>query len=63
MIVDLPTHIGSLEKKYDGLRRAARALKIDASYLHRLKTGEKKNPSAMVLWRLGLRRKVIYVAK
>ena len=60
---NLSQHIKGLESKYGGLRKASRALKLDAGYLCKLKSGEKKNPSALTLWRLGLRRKVIYVLR
>lgn len=39
---------------YGSVRRAGRALNIDAAYLHRLMTGEKVNPSKVVLKKLGL---------
>lgn len=38
----------------------ARVTQIDAAYLSRLATGEKKSPSKETLRRLGLRAVVIY---
>jgi len=52
--------IESNEVKYGGLRAAATALGIDPAYLSRLKSGEKKNPSADVLAALGLERYSYY---
>lgn len=43
------------------LRHMADMLGIDHTYLHRLRTGEKTEPSDEVLRKLGLRRVVYYV--
>jgi hypothetical protein len=43
-------------KRHGSLRAAARALRIDAGYLSRLRVGFKAQPSAAVLRKLGLRR-------
>jgi transcriptional regulator with XRE-family HTH domain len=42
------------------LREMAAHLGIDHTYLHRLRTGEKTEPSDEVLRKLGLRRVVTY---
>lgn len=42
------------------LREMAGHLGIDHTYLHRLRTGEKTEPSDEVLRKLGLRRVVYY---
>jgi hypothetical protein len=53
--------IAELERQHGGLRKTARVLQVDAAYLYRLKIGEKKNPSAALLRKLGLKRTVVYV--
>ena len=58
--ITLHQRILDLESRYGGLRRAARAIKIDAAYLLRLKTGTKKNPGAWTVFKLGLKRTVVY---
>ena len=58
--VTLSKRIAQLERTHGGLRKAAWAIKIDATYLLRLKSGEKKNPSAWTLRKLGLQRVVVY---
>jgi hypothetical protein len=45
---------------YGGLRAAARATGIDAAYLSRLRDGQKVEPSAETLDKLGLKKVVIY---
>lgn len=57
----LSGRVRMLETQHGGLRAAARATGIDAGYLKRLRDGEKTNPSAATLAKLGLRREVIYV--
>ena len=57
----LPDRVYTLETQYGGLRSAARATGVDAGYLKRLRDGEKTNPSAATLAKLGLRKEVIYV--
>lgn len=44
-----------MEQHHGSARAAAEAYGIDPGYWHRLKTGEKDNPSAEILERLGLR--------
>lgn len=56
----LPEHIERLVAIFGSLRNAADALDIDHAFLHRLRTGEKTNPSDKTLARLGLRRVVTY---
>jgi len=46
--------------QHGGLRAAARAMKISASYLARLRDGIKHAPSDRVLTKLGLVREVTY---
>lgn len=50
--------INELEAQHGSLRAVARALRIDAGYLSRLKAGKKLDPSDAVLKKLGLRRMV-----
>ena len=52
--------VEELIMEFSGLRRAARLLNIDPAYLHRLRMGQKKNPSQFILSKLGLRRVVSY---
>ena len=49
-----------LVNQHGGVRRAARALGLDAAYFLRLLRGEKDNPSAAVLRKMGLKRVVTY---
>lgn len=58
--ITIRRRIEELEIYYEGLRRASRVLKIDVGYLHRLKTGKKNNPGAVVLRKLGLKKVIIY---
>ncbi len=46
--------------RFRSLRQAARALRIDPSYLLRLSTGEKTNPSIATLRKLGIEQLVRY---
>ena len=48
--------IESRIRKHGGLRAAAKAMDMDPSYLLRLMTGEKTNPSRKTLAKLGLVR-------
>jgi hypothetical protein len=61
--VDLRTYVAMLIRQHRGLRKAARALELDPAYLHRLKTGEKTNPSKAVLRKLGVCAVVTYQAR
>lgn len=42
--------------KHKGLRKAAKAIKIDPGYLSRIRNGLKTSPSDAILKRLGLAR-------
>ena len=52
--------ISELEKQHGSLRAAAKVLGCDAGYLSRLRSGEKGNPSAILLKRMGLKRVIAY---
>lgn len=54
----LTERIQQLKEKHGSIRAAARALKVDHAYLYRLYTGEKTEPSAATLRKLGIRRYV-----
>jgi hypothetical protein len=53
--VTLRERIDELVAQHGSLRAAARATRVEASYLLRLHNGEKKSPSDLVLSRLGLK--------
>lgn len=57
----LAERILELIAQHDGIRPAARVLGIDPAYLLRLYDGEKTNPSAVILKKLGLKKVVTYV--
>lgn len=59
--MSLKGRVRYLERMHGGLRAAARATGIDPAYLLRLRNGEKVNPSAATLEKLGLRKEVTYV--
>ncbi len=61
MSMTLHDRIAEIEERCGGLRKAARVLEIDPAYLYRLKTGKKKNPSLLILRKLGLKREIVYV--
>jgi len=52
--------VDELVNQHGGVRKAARALQIDAAYLLRIGKGEKVNPSAAILRKLGLRKVTTY---
>ena len=56
----LAVRISELEQQHGSLRAAAKVLGCDAGYLSRLRSGEKENPSAILLKRIGLRRVISY---
>jgi hypothetical protein len=58
--VTLCERVDELVRQHGSLRAAARAVEIDSGYLARLRAGEKRNPSAPMLRRLGLRKVVVY---
>lgn len=57
----LDQRLAELVLRHGSLRAVGRVLEIDHAYLSRLYHGEKKEPSAAVLKKLGLRRVVTYV--
>lgn len=59
----LAQHVKVLIKQHGGLRAAARAVRLSAPYLLRLRDGDKKDPSDEVLRRLGLRRVITFVRR
>lgn len=56
----LAAHINRCVTLFGSLRKMADALDMDAGYLSRLRSGEKIEPSAEVLSKLGLRKTVTY---
>ena len=50
----LPFWLIAFEEQHGGASQAAKHYNIDRSYWHRLKTGEKENPSNEILQRLGI---------
>jgi len=52
--------VDQVVNQHGGVRKAARALQIDAAYLLRIGKGEKVNPSAAILRKLGLRKVTSY---
>ena len=58
--MEISTRIEQLQKQHGGLRAAARAVGMSASYMIRLRDGEKIEPSMRLLQKLGLKKKVTY---
>jgi hypothetical protein len=58
----LRLRIKELAEQHGSVRAAARVLSCDHTYLHRLSTGEKDDPSGPLLRRLGLRR-IVHFAR
>lgn len=56
----LQQRVEQLCKQHGGLRKAARATGLDASYLYRLSCGEKQRPTYATLRKLGLTMIVTY---
>lgn len=56
----LMAHVEDLVEKYGSTREAAQALGVNHTYLCRLESGFKNNPSDEILRRLGLVRVVTY---
>ena len=56
----LQERIDQLVQQHGSLRAVARVTEIDVGYLSRLRAGEKANPGADYLRRLGLRRVVAF---
>lgn len=61
--MEIRTRIQQLQQEHGGLRAAARAIGMSASYMIRLRDGEKLEPSARLLQKLGLEKKVTYVRR
>ena len=59
----LAEHLIALERKHGSMRKAAAAVGIDCGYWSRLRSGEKTEPSAEVLDKLGLVKVVVYKLK
>lgn len=59
----IPLRVKALVKKHGSLRAAARAIRLSAPYLMRLRDGDKKDPSDKVLRKLRLRRVVTFVGR
>ena len=60
MSVTLKEEIERLQFVHGGLRKAAKALDIDPSYLCRLRNGEKQNPSDDILEKLKIKRIITF---
>lgn len=58
--ITLRARIDELMAEHGSLRNAARALKLQPSYLSRLRNGHQTNPSPAALQKLGLTRRIIY---
>ena len=58
--MEIRTRILQLQREHDGLRAAARAVGMSPSYMIRLRDGGKLEPSARLLRKLGLEKKVTY---
>lgn len=56
----IETAVKAIVLKHGGVRAAARAIGVNYAYLSRLQSGEKSNPTAAVLRKLGLRKVVSY---
>jgi hypothetical protein len=61
MTIELHDRANALIDIYGGLRPAARVLKMEHTYLLRLATRQKKNPSALTLSKLGIKKVVMYI--
>ena len=59
--MEIKTRIQQLQREHGGLRAAARAIGMSPSYMIRLRDGVKQEPSACLLRKLGLEKKVTYV--
>ena len=58
--MEISERIQQLQREHGGLRAAARATGMSPSYMIRLRDGEKLEPSALLLRKLGLEKKVTY---
>jgi len=61
--VSLPERIKYFVERYGGLRASAAILDIDPGYLSRMRNSVKMNPSDIVLDKLGLERRTMFVLK
>ncbi len=59
-VTTLKWKINALDLQHGGLRKAARAIKVDPAYLSDLRSGKSSNPSTITLTRLGLKRITYY---
>jgi hypothetical protein len=59
---ELTQAVDRIIAKHGGLRKAAKAINVNFAYLWRLSKGKKSNPSARILRKLGLRRRVEFHA-
>lgn len=60
MNTTIPNRCEELVRLHGGLRKAAESCDIDVGYFSRLKSGEKDNPTAETLRKLGLTKTVVY---
>lgn len=63
MNTTIADRITELMQQHGGLRAAARAVKLQPSYLSRLRNGHQTNPSPEALRKLGLVRHVTYTRR
>lgn len=56
----LSERVEELCVQHGSLRAAARAIRVDSAYLHRLASGEKARPSKEILKLMGLRSVTTY---
>ena len=59
----ITARIDELMAEHGGLRKAAKAIQLQPSYLSRLRNGHQTNPQPEALRKLGLSRRVIYTRK
>lgn len=62
-ILTLEEHLTKLERKHGTIQRAAEYFGLTPSYWYKLRTGDKNNPSRMILDKLGLAEIRIYKLK
>lgn len=60
MNTTIPNRCEELVRLHGGLRKAAESCDIDVGYFSRLRSGEKDNPTAETLRKLGLTKTVVY---
>lgn len=59
--ISIGQRIADLVAQHGSLRKAGRVVGLTGQYLYRLQVGEKKEPSAATLKKLGLKRVVTYM--